>query len=256
MSTRNLLRLIVLLVAFAVGAARAAETPPNAAEIIRAAIDYWRDVSSYSVAEMKIHRPDWQRAMTFRVWTRGEKHSLVRVIAPAKDAGNATLLVDNEMWSFTPKINRVIKIPSSMMNQSWMGSDFTNNDLSKADDLIEQYMHKLLATRTRDGHTVYEIESIPKEAAPVVWGREVVTVRDDYVLLEHAFYDQQGVLVKKLTTQELKPMGGKIVAARQRMQKVDKPNEWTDVRTHEVKFGIDIPASVFTLANLRNPREQ
>ena len=227
----------------------------DATAIIKSAIDYWRDVSSYSVADMVIHRPDWERSMGFRVWTRGEKHSLVRVVAPAKDAGNATLLIDNDMWSFTPKINRVIKIPSSMMNQSWMGSDFSNNDLAKADDLIEQYTHKLLRTETQGGHKVYVIESVPKETAPVVWGREVVTVRDDYVLLEHAFYDQQGVLAKKLTTQELRPMGGKIVAARQRMQKLEKPDEWTDVRTREVKFGIDIPASVFTLANLRNPRE-
>jgi len=233
--------------------ARAQE--PDAATLIKAAIEYWRDTSSYSVADMVIHRPDWQRSVTFRVWTRGDKQSLVRVAAPPKDAGNATLLLDNDMWSFTPKVNRVIKIPSSMMNQSWMGSDFSNNDLSKADDLIDQYTHKLLSTQTQDGHKVYVIESIPKETAPVVWGREVVTVRDDYVVLEHVFYDQQGALVKKLTTQELKPMGGKIVASRQRMQKVDKPDEWTDVRTREVKFGIIIPASVFTLANLRNPRE-
>jgi len=142
-----------------------------------------------------------------------------------------------------------------MMNQSWMGSDFSNNDLAKADDLIEQYHHKLLRSETRDGHTIYVIESVPKETAPVVWGREVVTVRDDYVLLEHAFYDQQGVLVKKLTTQELKPMGGKIVAVRQRMQRVDKDREWTDVITREADFGINIPASMFTLTNLRNPRE-
>jgi len=239
----------------AVSVAEAGSAAPTAAEIIKATIDYWRDVSSYSVAEMTIHRPDWQRAMTFRVWTRGEKQSLVRVVAPPKDAGNATLLLGNDMWSFTPKINRVIKIPSSMMNQSWMGSDFSNNDLAKADDLIEKYTHKLLATKTEGGHKIYVIESVPLETAPVVWGREVVTVRDDYVLLEHAFYDQQGVLVKKLTTQELKPMGGKIVATRQRMQRVDKPDEWTDVRTREAQFGVDIPASVFTLANLRNPRE-
>jgi outer membrane lipoprotein-sorting protein len=245
---------LLLVVALAAPAPLPA-AEPDAAAIIKAAIDYWRDVASYSVAEMKIHRPDWQRTMTFRVWTRGEKHSLVRVIAPAKDAGNATLLIDNEMWSFTPKINRVIKIPSSMMNQSWMGSDFSNNDLAKADDLIEQYHHKLLKSESRDGHTIYVIESVPKETAPVVWGREVVTVRDDYVLLEHAFYDQQGVLVKKLTTQELKPMGGKIVATRQRMQRVDKDQEWTDVITREAEFGINIPASMFTLTNLRNPRE-
>lgn len=228
---------------------------PDAAALVKAAIDYWRDTSSYAVSEMTIHRPDWERRVTFRVWTRGDKHSLVRVIAPAKDAGNATLLVDNEMWSFTPKINRVIKIPSSMMTQSWMGSDFSNNDLAKADDLIEHYTHRLLKTETRNGHTLYQIESVPKETAPVVWGKEVVTVRDDYVLLEHAFYDQQGTLLKTLTTQELKSMGGKTVAARQRMQKVDKPDEWTQITVREVRFGLDIPAHMFTLGNLRNPRE-
>ena len=253
MSIKRIAGSIIFPLLFLASGVRAQE--PDAALLIKSAIEYWRDTSSYSVAEMEIHRPDWKRSVTFRVWTRGEKQSLVRVTAPAKDAGNSTLLRNNEMWSFTPKINRVIKIPSSMMNQSWMGSDFSNNDLSKADDLIEQYNHKLLATQTQDGHKQYVIESIPKEAAPVVWGREVVTVRDDYVLLEHAFYDQQGVLVKKLTTQELKPMGGKIVATRQRMQKLDKPEEWTAIHTREVKFGVSISPSVFTLANLRNPRE-
>ena len=228
---------------------------PDAATLIKAAIEYWRDTSSYAVSEMTIHRPDWERRVTFRVWTRGDKHSLVRVIAPAKDTGNATLLIDNDMWSFTPKINRVIKIPSSMMTQSWMGSDFSNSDLAKADDLIEYYTHRLLKTETRDGHTQYVIESIPKETAPVVWGKEVVTVRDDYVLLEHAFYDQQGKLLKTLTTQELKSMGGKTVAARQRMQKLDKPDEWTQINVREARFGVEIPANMFTLGNLRNPRE-
>lgn len=224
------------------------------AVLIKAAIDYWRDTSSYAVSEMTIHRPDWERRVTFRVWTKGDKHSLVRVIAPPKDAGNATLLIDNDMWSFTPKINRVIKIPSSMMTQGWMGSDFSNGDLAKADDLIEFYNHRLLKMEQRDGHTHYQIESVPKETAPVVWGKEIVVVRDDYVLLEHAFYDQQGTLVKKLTTQELKTIGGKTVATRQRMQKVDKPDEWTQINTREVQFGLEMPANMFTLGNLRNPR--
>jgi len=227
----------------------------DAAAIIQAAIDYWRDVSSYSVADMTIHRPDWERTMTIRVWTRGQKHSLVRVAAPPKDAGNSTLLIDNDMWSFTPKINRVIKIPSSMMNQSWMGSDFSNNDLAKADDLIEQYNHRLLKTEILNGHTIYVIESVPKEAAPVVWGKEIVTVRDDYIVLEHAFFDQAGIMVKRLTTDAIRSMGGKMIAAKQRMQRIDKPDEWTGINTREAKFGIGMPPGMFTLSNLRNPRE-
>ncbi|HKQ30294.1 MAG TPA: outer membrane lipoprotein-sorting protein [Burkholderiales bacterium] len=227
----------------------------TAAELIKKAIDYWRGTSSYAVTEMRIHRPDWQRGMTMRVWTRGENESLVRVTAPPKDTGNATLLVKDDMWSFNPKINRVVKIPSSMMNQSWMGSDFTNNDLAKADDIVEHYTHKLLRTETQEGHKIYVIESVPKETAPVVWGREIVKVRDDWLILEHAFYDQSNVLVKRLIAQEIKQMGGKLVVARERMQRLDKPDEWTEIVTREVQFGINIPPSTFTVANLRNPRE-
>jgi outer membrane lipoprotein-sorting protein len=236
-------------------AAQEKRSETSAADIIKAAIDYWRDVSSYSVSDMTIHRPDWERTMTIRVWTRGQKESLVRVVAPAKDAGNATLLLDDDMWSYTPKVNRVIKIPSSMMQQSWMGSDFSNNDLAKADDLIEQYTHKLLATETHQGRKLWVIESTPKETAPVVWGREVVKVRDDYNVLEHAFYDQTGVLVKRLTTLELREMGGKLIVTRERMQKVDKPDEWTEIVVKEARFGLGLPASVFTISNLSNPRE-
>ncbi|NVM21116.1 MAG: outer membrane lipoprotein-sorting protein [Desulfobacterales bacterium] len=227
----------------------------EAVDLIKAAINYWRDVSSYSVVDMTIHRPDWQRTMTLRVWTRGEKRSLVRVTAPAKDAGNGTLLVDNKMWTFSPKINRVIRIPSSMMYQSWMGSDFSNNDVARSDDLVYQYTHKLIGTENREGRKVFVVESVPFDSAPVVWGKEVIKIRDDYVMLEHAFYDQDMVLVKKMVTLEVKEMGGKQIAKLERMQKMDKPDEWTQILVIEARFGINMPATTFTLSNLRNPRQ-
>lgn len=245
----------LIALGFALVTAPAVAAEPDAAAIVKRAIDYWRDVSSYSVVDMTIRRPDWTRTMTIRVWTRGQKESLVRVAAPAKDAGNATLLLDNDMWSFTPRINRVIKIPSSMMSQSWMGSDFSNNDLAKADDLIEHYTHKLLRVETLDGHKVYVVESTPRETAPVVWGREVVSIRDDHLVLEHRFYDQRNVLVKTMKTLKLGQYGGKLIAAHQRMQKADQPGEWTDIVVKEARFGVTLPATTFTQANLRNPRE-
>ncbi|MBN1840962.1 MAG: outer membrane lipoprotein-sorting protein [Deltaproteobacteria bacterium] len=226
----------------------------EAAKLVKAAIDYWRDVSSYSVTDMTIHRPKWERTMSLRVWTRGEKESLVRVVSPAKDAGNSTLLADNKMWTFSPKINRIIKIPSSMMYQSWMGSDFSNNDIARADDLVHLYTHRLLGTETREGRKVLIVEATPFDSAPVVWGKEVLAIRDDYVLLEHVFYDQDMVLVKKMGTLEVKQMGGKEIAVLQRMQKMDKPDEWTQIFVKEARFGINIPGNTFTLSNLRNPR--
>jgi outer membrane lipoprotein-sorting protein len=232
--------------------------PPLAAqearEIVRAAWNHWRGTSSQGEMEMTIHRSSWERSMSMQVWTRGSKHSLVRVTAPKKDAGNGTLMVDDNMWTFSPKVNRVMKVPSSMMGQSWMGSDFSNKDVSRADDIVDQYDHTLVAQEEHEGHTVHVIESVPHEDAAVVWGKEVLRIRDDNVLLAEDFYDQDGKLVKSLRSLEIAKMGGRVLAVRQRMEKVDAEDEWTEIRIESMRFDLDLKDSLFTLSNLRNPR--
>ena len=227
----------------------------TAADIIRKAMEHYRGQTSYSEMTMTIHRPDWQRQMTMRAWTEGDKQTLVRITEPAKDAGNGTLSVDGNMWTFTPKINRVIKVPSSMMSQNWMGSDFSNKDVSKDTTIIEQYDHSLLRLSEHDGHQVYVIQSVPREEAAVVWGREVLHIRDDWVMLEQQFWDQDDVLVKTLRAEEIGLMSGRSVATVLRMGKEDAPDEWTEVRTAAVEFDVELPTNLFTLSNLRNPRE-
>jgi outer membrane lipoprotein-sorting protein len=235
--------------------ATVAHAQPAPGELIQKAMDHWRGTTSRATMTMIIHRPDWQRSMSMDTWTSGIEDSLVRVTQPPKDAGTGTLLKDNNMWTYTPKINRVIKIPSSMMNQSWMGSDLSNKDISKSTDIIDQYDHSLLETRQQAGHTVYIIQSIPHEDAAVVWGREVHSVRDDYVLLEQQFWDQDNVLVKTLRTLKVREMGGRKVAAVMRMHEEGKPDQWTEIRVDDVTFDLEFSANLFTLSNLRNPRQ-
>jgi outer membrane lipoprotein-sorting protein len=227
----------------------------DAKSIVRDAINHWRGTSSQGAMTMTIHRPEWERSMSMQFWTQGEKRSLIRVTAPRKDRGNGTLMDGNNMWSFSPKINRVIKVPSSMMGQGWMGSDFSNKDISRADDIVDQYDHTLLSESQVDGHVTYEIQAIPHEEAAVVWGKEILLVRSDNILVEHRFYDQDGNLVKALRTLEIGEMGGRSVAIRQRMKKADKPDEWTEIVIDSVEFDLALSDNVFTLSNLRNPRD-
>jgi len=241
--------LLILLVIPALGTAE----ERDAKSIVRDAIDHWRGVSSYTEMTMIIHRPDWERSMTMRAWTKGDDHSLVRVVEPKKDRGNGTLTDDNSMWSYSPKINRVIKIPSSMMGQSWMGSDFSNKDVARADEIVDEYEHSLLSTEEVDGIVIYEIEALPHEDAAVVWGSEVLRIREDHVVLEHSFFDQDGELVKSLQTMTIADMGGRTIAKRQRMNKADKPDEWTEI---QVIDDVELNDSLFTLSNLRNPRDR
>lgn len=250
MNRRSLYSLILLVIpVLGFGEERDAKT------IVRDAIDHWRGLSSYTEMTMIIHRPDWERSMTMRAWTMGDDHSLVRVVEPKKDRGNGTLTDDKSMWSYSPKINRVIKVPSSMMGQSWMGSDFSNKDVARADEIVDEYEHTLLSTEEVDGIIVYEIEAIPDEDAAVVWGSEVLRIREDHVVLEHSFFDQDGELVKSLTTLDIAEMGGRITATQQRMNKADKPDEWTEIQVNEVDYDVELKESLFTLSNLRNPRD-
>ena len=245
-------KLLVLLSLVVLSSTQAQE--PDAAQLVRQAMDHWRGVTSFSDMTMTIHRPDWERSMTMHSWSKGDKLSLVRVLEPKKDAGNGTLLNDNNMWTFSPKINRIIKVPSSMMSQSWMGSDFSNKDISKSTDIIDQYDHELTSLEERDGHRYYTITSIPHEEAAVVWGKEVITIRDDYVLIEQQFWDQDGVLVKAMKTLDIQIMGGRPVARIMRMGKADTPDEWTQLTSNSIEFDLDLPDRLFTLSSLRNPR--
>lgn len=227
----------------------------DARDLVQAAMDHWRGQSSYSEMTMVIHRPGWERSMSIRAWSKGDKQSLVRVTAPKKDAGNATLMDAHGMWTYSPKINRIIKIPASMMSQGWLGSDFSNKDVSKSTDILDEYEHRLLQTTETGGHSVYTVEAIPHENAAVVWGREVLRIRDDYVLLEEQYWDQDNHLVKRMRATEIRPMGGRTVASILRMGKVDKPDEWTEIEVNEIRFNVVMPGNLFTLSNLRNPRQ-
>ena len=227
----------------------------DAAQLVRRAIDHWRGLSSITEITMIIHRPDWERSMTMRAWTKGDDQSLVRVLAPSKDRGNGTLTDADSMWTYSPKINRVIKIPSSMMGQSWMGSDFSNKDIAKADDIVDKYTHSLIATAQHEGKAVYHVQSIPREDAAVVWGREVLEIREDFIVLKHSFYDQDDELVKSLSTLAIGEMGGRTTALSQRMSKVEQPGEWTEIRVESVEYDVKLKDSLFTLSSLRNPRD-
>jgi len=249
---------LLLLAPATVSLAAAGETAPaerDAQQIIRDAIDHWRGLSSYTEMTMIIHRPDWERRMSMRAWTKGDKKSLVRVTEPKKDRGNGTLTDHNNMWSYSPKVNRVIKIPSSMMGQSWMGSDFSNKDIARMDDIVDQYDHTIANTELVDDVTVYTIESIPHEDAAVVWGKEVLRIREDHVVIDHAFFDQDFELVKTLVSMEIGDKGGRTIAVRQRMSKVETPDEWTEIIVDDVDYQVDLRDSLFTQSSLRNPRD-
>lgn len=228
--------------------------PQDIRALVRAALEYYRGTASIAVVSMTIHRPGWERTITMKVWTKGQKNSLFTIIAPPKDKGNGTLKRGLEMWTYNPKVNRVIKLPPSMMSQSWMGSDFSNNDLAKSDSFIEDYTHTLSGMETHDGKKVYVTKSIPKPGAPVIWGMQRLKIREDFILLAQEFYDEDFELVKAMTGSQVQMLGGKLFPKIWKMQKADVTDEYTLLDYKELTFKEDLPDRLFTLSALKSSR--
>ena len=226
----------------------------DAGTLVEQSFNYMRGKCSISTVTMTIHRPSWEREMTIKAWTRGQKDSLFYIESPPKDHGNGTLKRGREMWLYNPKINRIIKVPPSMMSQSWMGSDFSNNDLAKSDSLLIDYTHSIVGTETNDGKSVYLIKSMPKPNAPVVWGMQKLKIREDLIWLSEEFYDEDLQPVKVMTTLEIQMLGGKLYPKVWRMQEIDAVDKYTKLTYTSLEFKSTLPDSLFSQTSLRKAR--
>ena len=235
----------------ALASAWAASAEVTARNLIEGALDLTRGTSSYTELTMTIHRPTWERTLSLTAWTRGREDALIRFTAPPKDAGTATLKKGEQMWTYSPKLRREVRLPSSMMSQQWAGSDFSYNDLSRSDKYLRYYDFEIIQAEARDGHTVYTLDMIPHDDAPVVWGKETLVLRDDYVTLSQTFYDQRFVPVKHMRTLQVGELGGRTFALAMRMQTVEKTDSWTEVRYVAADFDAEVDDSRFTTFALR-----
>ncbi|EJG1873566.1 outer membrane lipoprotein-sorting protein [Vibrio parahaemolyticus] len=228
----------------------------SAFDIVQKSDQAMRGKSSYSEATMEIVRPDWTRSMTMKSWTKGTELSLVLVTAPAKDKGSASLKRYREMWNWVPSIERVIKIAPSMLSQSWMGSDFTNDDLINQSSIVVDYQHALVGNDSFEGDKVWFIEATAKPDAPVVWNKVTLWIsQSTYLQRKVEFYDEFDERVNVLTTYDVKELGGRKIATRMEMKPVDKPGNKTIFTTHQAQFDFDINDDFFSQQQMKSLRD-
>ncbi|HAS6996411.1 TPA: outer membrane lipoprotein-sorting protein [Vibrio parahaemolyticus] len=225
-------------------------------DIVQKSDQAMRGKSSYSEATMEIVRPDWTRSMTMKSWTKGTELSLVLVTAPAKDKGSASLKRHREMWNWVPSIERIIKIAPSMLSQSWMGSDFTNDDLINQSSIVVDYQHALVGNDSFEGDKVWVIEATAKPDAPVVWNKVTLWIsQSTYLQRKVEFYDEFDERVNVLTTYDVKELGGRKIATRMEMKPVDKPGNKTIFTTHQAQFDFDINDDFFSQQQMKSLRD-
>lgn len=255
LNTRLAAVLLLLFVPAAPSAAFQADssTADNGAKkILRHLDELYRSNSSYSTVEMKIVTPHWERTLDMNIWTREMDHTFIRITSPEKERGVATLRVGNEMWNYLPKVNKVMKIPPSMMMSSWMGSDFTNDDLVDEFTYEEDYHSRLIQPEEAVDSLVY-VECIPREDLPVVWGKIVIALRSsDWLPVWERYYDEKDELMRIFTFSEIRRFGNRTLPAVMEVIPQNKEGHKTTIRYEQLEFDTGVDDDIFTLRNLRS----
>ena len=184
-------------------------------------------------------------------WSKGTDYSIVLITAPAKEKGQVFLKREKEMWNWIPSIERLIKIPPSMMMQSWMGSDFTNDDLVKESSIVNDYTHSLLGNETQDGAVCWKIQLLPKPDAPVVWGKVISWVDKNYNQRKLQYYDEEGTLVNTMYLSEIKSMNDRDIPTRMEMVPAGEKGKKTVVEILSAIYEKPIPDSYFSIQNMK-----
>ena len=242
--------LIVLSIFISISNSKADNISPE--KILNNVDDLYRSNASHSILTLSVTTVNWQRTLTLEQWSKGEDKSLIKVLKPKKEKGLATLRVDKNVWNFLPKVKRVVKIPSSMMSSSWMGSHFTNDDLVKQSRMAEDYTFSITFEGMKDGKEIIEVTCLPNKEAAVVWGKvEVVVYADDYLPLRMIYYDEDLLLSRTLEFTKIEMMDGKMIPTMMNMIPTDEPGESTTVKWEEVKFDVTIDDDFFSLRKLQ-----
>jgi len=248
------LRLLVLVLLFSGQIAIAQGGTSSALERVKQMEQQLWAASNQGVYQMTIVTPHWQRTLEIKAWMIRPEKTLIRILAPKKERGVGSLRIRSEMWNYIPKIDRVIKIPPSMMLQPWMGSDFTNDDLVKESSLITDYEHSQFASTSESGIAVVGIRAIPKPDAPAVWGKLEFWLRaSDNLPLRQLYYDERGRLVKQLSFDNIQLLGGRLIPTRWTMRSATKTDQHTVIELLSMQFDIAIDEKLFSMRRLRTP---
>lgn len=238
-----------LAAAFALAAASSA-WGADARAIIAEMQAKLRADTSYARYTMRIVRPSWTRTLRFEAWDdRKGKRFFIHILAPRKEKDTTWLKRGRELWMYLPRVEREIRIPPAMMQASWMGSDFTNDDLVKMDELVDDYDHEIVR-ETAEG---WLIRSRPKPDAPVVWGMIEHEITRALIPRRARYYDEAGKLVRTLEFLEPKRMDGRLIPTHWIVHPTERPREFTEMILEAIRFNIPVNEAMFSRARLRGP---
>ncbi|MCB1189250.1 MAG: outer membrane lipoprotein-sorting protein [Leptospiraceae bacterium] len=209
--------------------------------------------SSQSRVQILIKKPRTKRTLAVDSWEdRKGKKTFIRILKPKKDKGITFLKWDKNLWQYIPSIGKEIKIEGSLMQDSWMGSDFTNDDLVRSSSLTKDYEHSFLESKDEK---IHKILAKPKPGTPVTWSKLIFEIRkEDLMPVKEEFYDHKNKLVRIQLFSSYKVMGGRLIPSIMKMSTLNakgKAKSSTSMKYDKILFDTSIDNDIFSKANLR-----
>ena len=221
-------------------------------QVIEKADELQRGETNEGEMSMTIIRPKWERTITMKSWSKGTEYSMTYITSPIKDKGQVFLKRKSEMWNWVPTINRMIKLPPSMMSQGWMGSDYSNDDILKESSIVVDYNHKIVGNDIIEGLECYKIELIPKEDAAVVWGKVYKWIsKNEFWQLKTEYFDEDDELIRTEIASEIKQFSDRKLPSKLEIIPADKPNQRTVVNIISSKFNVKLDDGFFSQQNMK-----
>lgn len=242
-------RILILFIPFIIPVSVCSQ---DARDIVSKADEKMRGKTSQIEMTIRTVRPAWSREMDIKAWMKGTDYTMIVIQSPAKDKGIVFLKRKKEVWNWMPTLERTIKLPPSMMNQSWMGTDFTNDDLVKESSIVNDYLHSIIGDTTIDNRVCYIIQMIPKPEAAVVWSKLIVCIdKIDFLELHTRFYDEDGKLINIMNAYDIKIMGGRLIPTHFEMIPADKKNQKTEMIYKNIQYNKPIEDNFFTTEKMK-----
>jgi len=224
----------------------------DATEIVRKADEKMRGNTMQAEMIIKTTRPAWTREMQCKTWAKGTAFAIILIQSPVKDKGIVFLKRKKEVWNWMPTLERTIKLPPSMMSQSWMGTDFTNDDLVKESSVVEDYRHTIKGDTVIDNRKCYIISMIPKPEAAVVWSEVLICIdKKEFLELHSRFYDEDGKLINTMNAYDVKMMDGRLIPTRIEMIPADKKGQKTEMIYRKIQYNKPIDDNFFTIEKMK-----
>jgi outer membrane lipoprotein-sorting protein len=228
------------------------EPSADTGEILDHVDDLYRGSSSHSTMRMHVVTAQATRDLDIEQWTKGTDRFRMTILAPQKERGISTLMLRGNVWNYFPKIDKLVKLSSSMMGATWMGSHITNNDLAKRQRMRDNYAAAATFEGARYGQSVIELTLTPKPDAPVVWGKIVLVVKaEDHNPIRAFYYDDGVKLAQTVTFSADKRFGRRTLPSSMKFIPAAKPKEYTEVRWRALEFNVDVDDDKFSVRDLQ-----